>query len=138
MARQPLLKFTDKGIYCKEAGVYLDPWKPVDKALITHGHADHSRWGHNAYITHNDNVPIIRHRLGEINASGVAYDDPFMINGVKFSYHPAGHIPGSSQIRVEHKGEVWVFTGDYKTEEDGISAPYVPVKCDSFIRKLHP
>jgi putative mRNA 3-end processing factor len=131
--KEPLLQFTDKGIYCKPAGVYLDPWKPVPKALITHGHADHSRWGHKKYITHNDNVPIISHRLGEIDVSGVTYNHPFSINNVKFSFHPAGHIPGSSQIRVEHKGEVWVFTGDYKTEADGISAVYEPVTCDTFI-----
>lgn len=130
---QPLLKFTDKGIYCPPAKVYLDPWKPVDKALITHGHADHSRWGHKKYITHFDNVPIISHRLGDINVHGVAHGESFTINNVNFSFHPAGHIPGSCQIRVEHKGEVWVFTGDYKTENDGISTPYIPIECDTFI-----
>lgn len=131
--REPLLQFTKKGIYCKPAGIYLDPWRPVDKALITHGHADHSRWGHQKYITQSDNVPIIKHRLGEINARGITYGESLLINNVKFSFHPAGHIPGSSQIRVEHKGEVWVFTGDYKTEADGISTPYEPIKCDTFI-----
>ncbi len=130
---KPLLQFTDRGIYCDPAGVYLDPWKPVDKALITHGHADHSRWGHKKYITHNDNIPIISHRLGDINVSGLAHGENLLINNVKFSFHPAGHIPGSSQIRVEHQGEVWVFTGDYKTEDDGISTPYEPIKCDTFI-----
>ncbi len=129
----PLLQFTSKGIYCAAAGVYLDPWKPVNKALITHGHADHSRWGHKKYITHHDNVPIITHRLGDINVSGIAHGDNLVINNVKFSFHPAGHIPGSCQIRVEHKGEVWVFTGDYKTEDDGISTPYQPIKCHTFI-----
>lgn len=129
----PLLQFTKKGIYCKAAGVYLDPWKPVAKALITHGHADHSRWGHKKYMTHHNNVPIITHRLGDINVAGVDYNESFVINNVKFSFHPAGHVPGSSQIRVEHRGEVFVFTGDYKTESDGISTPYEPVKCDTFI-----
>lgn len=129
----PLLQFTKKGIYCKAAGVYLDPWKPVAKALITHGHADHSRWGHKKYMTHHNNVPIISHRLGDINVAGVDYNESFVINNVKFSFHPAGHVPGSSQIRVEHRGEVFVFTGDYKTESDGISTPYEPVKCDTFI-----
>lgn len=131
--KKPLLAFTTKGIYCAQAGVYLDPWKPVNKALITHGHADHSRWGHKHYITHTSNVPIISHRLGDIKVSGVRFRESIHINNVKFTFHPAGHIPGSSQIRVEHKGEVWVFTGDYKTEADGISAPYEPVKCDTFI-----
>lgn len=129
----PLLQFTNKGIYCAQANVYLDPWKPVDKAIISHGHADHSRWGHKKYITHHRNIPIISHRLGEIDVTGKNWGETFIINNVKFSLHPAGHIIGSSQIRVEHKGEVWVFTGDYKTENDGISTPFEPVKCNTFI-----
>ncbi|MBQ4805169.1 ligase-associated DNA damage response exonuclease [Aquimarina sp. MMG015] len=133
MSYRPLLEFTEKGIYCDVAKVYLDPWKPVDKAIITHGHADHSRWGHKQYITHHTNIPIIKHRLGNINVNGKEYGETFIINNVKFSLHPAGHIIGSSQIRVEHNGEVWVFTGDYKIENDGISTPYEPVKCHTFI-----
>lgn len=131
--KTPLLHFNDKGIYCKQADVYLDPWKPVKNAIISHGHADHSRWGHQNYITQHTNVPIIKHRLGDINVSGVDWGESFTINGVKFSLHPAGHIIGSAQIRVEYKGEVWVFTGDYKTEDDGIAVPYEVVKCDTFI-----
>lgn len=131
--KTPLLQFTDNGIYCKKANVYLDPWKPVDHAIISHGHADHSRYGHKKYITHHRNVPIIQHRLGEINVTGKEWGETFVVNNVKFSLHPAGHIIGSSQIRVEYKGEVWVFTGDYKTENDGISTPYEPIKCNTFI-----
>ena len=131
--KTPLLAFNEKGIYCAAAKVYIDPWKPVDKAIITHGHADHSRWGHKQYITHHDNVPIIQHRLGAINVTGKNYGETFIINNVKFSLHPAGHILGSSQIRVEHQGEVWVFTGDYKTEDDQLCVPFEPVKCHSFI-----
>jgi putative mRNA 3-end processing factor len=131
--KKPLLCFDEKGIYCEPAGVYLDPWKPVDKAIITHGHADHSRWGHKKYITHHTNVPIIKHRLGEIEVSGKEYGESFTINNVKFSLFPAGHIIGSSQVRVEHKGEVWVFSGDYKTEDDGLAVPFEPVKCHAFI-----
>lgn len=131
--KKPLLEFSNKGIYCAEAKVYLDPWKSVDKAIISHGHADHSRWGHKKYITHHRNVPIISHRLGDIKVTGVEWGEVFHINNVKFSLHPAGHIIGSSQIRVEHKGEVWVFTGDYKTENDGISTPYESIKCHTFI-----
>lgn len=129
----PLLAFNENGIYCAQAGVYLDPWKPVDKAIISHGHADHSRWGHKKYITHHSNVPIIKHRLGEIEVAGKAWNETFSINGVTFSLHPAGHIIGSSQIRVEYKGEVWVFSGDYKTEDDGVAVPYEVVKCNTFI-----
>ncbi|MFC4221371.1 ligase-associated DNA damage response exonuclease [Flagellimonas marina] len=131
--KKPLLQFTSKGIYCDRANVYLDPWKPVEKAIISHGHADHSRWGHKQYITHWRNVPIIKHRLGEINVVGKEWGETFSVNGVKFSLHPAGHIIGSSQIRVEHKGEVWVFTGDYKIEDDGLTTPYELVKCHTFI-----
>ena len=131
--KTPLLAFNEKGIYCAQADVYLDPWRPVDKAIISHGHADHSRWGHKKYITNHSNIPIIKHRLGEINVSGKDWDETFTINNVKFSFHPAGHIIGSAQIRVEYKGEVWVFTGDYKTEADGVAKPYEPVKCHTFI-----
>ncbi|MDR6299629.1 ligase-associated DNA damage response exonuclease [Mesonia maritima] len=131
--KTPLLVFNQKGIYCEAADVYLDPWKPVKKAIISHGHADHSRGGHQQYITHHTNVPIIKHRLGEISVTGKAWNETFTINGVKFSFHPAGHIIGSSQIRVEHRGEVWVFTGDYKTEDDGLAVPYEVVKCHTFI-----
>ena len=131
--KRPLLEFNDKGIYCEAAGVYLDPWKPVDKAIISHGHADHARWGHKQYITHTSNVPIIKHRIGDIEVAGKEWGESFSINNVKFSFHPAGHIIGSSQIRVEHNGEVWVFTGDYKTEDDGVAVPFEPVKCHTFI-----
>ncbi|WP_434036207.1 ligase-associated DNA damage response exonuclease [Formosa sp. 4Alg 33] len=131
--KTPLLVFNDNGIYCEVANVYLDPWKPVDCAIISHGHADHSRYGHKKYITHHINVPIIKHRLGDIQVSGVNYNESFVINNVKFSLHPAGHIIGSSQIRVEYRGEVWVFSGDYKLEEDGVAVPFEPVKCHAFI-----
>jgi putative mRNA 3-end processing factor len=129
----PLLEFNNKGIYCSQADVYLDPWRPVKTALITHGHADHARWGHKAYITHKTNVPILKHRLGVTNVVGKNWNETFVINGVKFSFHPAGHVIGSAQIRVEYKGEVWVFTGDYKTEDDGVCVPYEVVKCHTFI-----
>ena len=129
----PLLEFTKKGIYCKQADVYLDPWIGVDKAIISHGHSDHARWGSKRYITHEINAPIIRHRLGKILVTDKKYGETFQINGVRFSFHPAGHVPGSSQIRVEYKGEVWVFTGDYKTQVDGISTPFELIRCNTFI-----
>jgi len=129
-----LLEFNEKGIYCAKADVYIDPWKPVKRALITHAHADHSRWGNDYYLAHQLSVPIIQHRLGnDIKIEGVEYGVARTINGVKFSFHPAGHIIGSSQIRVEYKGEVWVVSGDYKLEDDGFSTPYESVKCHTFI-----
>ncbi|MGY5849156.1 ligase-associated DNA damage response exonuclease [Salegentibacter sp. F14] len=130
---KPLLVFDHKGIYCSIADVYIDPWRPVGKAIISHGHADHSRSGHKKYITHHNNVPIIRHRLGDVEVSGRGWNESFTINGVKFSLHPAGHIIGSSQIRVEYKGEIWVFSGDYKDENDGLTVPFEPIKCHTFI-----
>jgi putative mRNA 3-end processing factor len=129
-----LLQFTDKGIWCAQANVYLDPWKPVDKAIITHGHSDHAYFGHKHYLTSVDAMPVIKHRLSlHENIETLNYGEVVTINGVNFSFHPAGHIPGSSQIMVEYKGEVWVFSGDYKLQYDGISTPFVPVKCHVFI-----
>jgi putative mRNA 3-end processing factor len=129
-----LMEFTGNGIYCPAAGVYLDPWKPVPKALITHGHSDHASWGHGSYLCTTTAAPVIKHRLNlSGNIQTADYNSPVSINGVEFSFHPAGHIPGSAQIRVAYKGEVWVFSGDYKLENDGISEPFEPVKCNVFI-----
>ncbi len=128
-----LLTFTDRGIYCRKADAYIDPWKPVDKALITHAHADHSRVGMKHYLAHTDSIPVMRHRLGDIKVAATEYGKVLDMNGVKVSYHPAGHAPGSAQIRLEHKGEIWVVSGDYKLGDDGVSAPFEPVKCNHFI-----
>ncbi len=129
----PLLQATKNGIYCKRAKVYIDPVGKVERALVTHAHADHSRYGHQSYLAHHHSVPIMKHRLGDIQVEGVEYGEVIRINGVAFSFHPAGHIPGSAQIRVEHKGEVWVFSGDYKRQADGISTPFEIVPCQHFI-----
>ena len=128
-----LIDFTDKGLYCSQGGFYIDPWKPVDKAIITHAHSDHARWGSNYYLCHHFTKPILQLRLGNNNYQSVEWNEPIFINGVKVSLHPAGHIIGSSQIRVEYNGEVWVVSGDYKTEDDGISGAFEAVKCNSFI-----
>lgn len=129
-----IVEFKDEGIYVPQADVYIDPWRKVSKAIITHGHADHARPGMKSYVASSAAVPVIKHRLGsQINISGVDYGDNFSINGVKFSFHPAGHVVGSAQVRVEYKGEVCVVSGDYKVENDGISGAFEPVKCHSFI-----
>lgn len=129
-----LLQFTEQGIYCPQADVFIDPWKPVKHALVTHGHADHARWGHENYLCTQTAEPVIRHRIGEKAAiETVPFGQTTTINGVKFSFHPAGHIPGSAQIRVEHKGHVWVVSGDYKLMDDGFSEPFEPVSCNVFI-----
>lgn len=129
-----LIEFTDKGLFVPQANVYIDPWKRVERAFITHGHSDHARYGSKSYMTTHSALPVIKHRLGShINAKGVDYGEEVRVNGVKFSFHPAGHIIGSAQIRVEYKGEVWVVSGDYKVESDGVSEDFESVKCHSFI-----
>ena len=129
-----MISFDDKGIYCAVAGIYIDPWQPVDKAIITHAHFDHARPGMGAYLAHRDAIPVLKFRLGEeINVESREYGETFSINGVKFSLHPAGHIWGSAQVRIEYKGQVWVVSGDYKLQNDGISIPFEPIRCHSFI-----
>lgn len=128
-----LIQFTDKGLYCPAGNFYIDPWKPVDKAIITHGHSDHARAGSNKYLCHTLTKSILQLRLGEGDYQTTGWNETHFLNGVKVSLHPAGHIVGSSQVRVEYNGEVWVFSGDYKTENDGISGAYEPVKCNTFI-----
>ncbi len=129
-----LLQFNEKGIYCPPAGVYLDPMRKVEKALISHAHSDHARGGSLGYLAHHDSAEVLRLRLGKnLPLETIGYGEPIMINGVKFSFHPAGHTIGSAQIRVEYKGEVWVYSGDYKLEDDGFSPAFESVKCDVFI-----
>ncbi len=128
-----LLKFTESGIYCEKGDFYIDPWKPVKKAIITHAHSDHARFGHRHYLAHQDSIPILNQRLGKITIEGIGYNEQTTINGVKVSFHPAGHIIGSSQIRVEFNGEVWCVSGDYKTDSDPVAEDYQPVRCNTFI-----
>lgn len=129
-----MITFDKCGIFCAQAGIYIDPWQPVDKAIITHAHSDHARWGMRSYLAHRLAVPVIRYRLGsDINIQSAEYNEPLTINGVKISLHPAGHIWGSAQVRLEYKGEIWVVSGDYKLQHDGITTPFEPVQCHSFI-----
>lgn len=129
-----LIKFTNKGLYCNPGKFYIDPWRPVDLAVISHGHGDHAKWGMKKYLCHHFTKPILKIRIGEdIEVQSVGYEDPILINGVKVSFHPAGHIVGSSQIRMEYKGYVTVFSGDYKVQDDGISTPFDVVRCNEFI-----
>ncbi len=129
-----LLTFTSKGIYCKPGDFYIDPWLPVPYAIITHGHADHARWGSEHYLCHTYTKPILKLRLGaDVHVTTLPYAETFNKNGVTISLHPAGHIIGSSQIRLEYKGEVAVVSGDYKTGYDGISHEFEPVRCHEFV-----
>ncbi len=129
-----LLEYTARGFYCAQADVYIDPHKPVTKAIITHGHSDHAIIGHRYYLCTPLTSAIIKFRLGSfIQVQDVAWGESVYINQVRFSFHPAGHIPGSAQVRVEYKNEVWVVTGDYKTEVDQISGSYELLKCNTLI-----
>ncbi len=129
-----LIKFTNKGIYCEQGGFYIDPWQSVDLAVTTHGHADHVKWGNKAYLCHELTRPILNQRLGpDLVIETLPYNKQVTINGVKLSLFPAGHVIGSSQIRLEYKGEICVVSGDYKVEYDGISTAFEPVKCHTFV-----
>src|SRR5690242_15045574 len=128
-----VISFTDKGLFCEAGNFYIDPWKPVERALITHGHSDHARFGNKFYLCQSFTKPILQQRLGDVSIETVEWGEKIQMNGVSVSFHPAGHIIGSSQIRFEYKGKVWVVSGDYKTEDDGISGKFEPLKCNAFI-----
>lgn len=129
-----LIEQTDRGLYCAAGDFYIDPWRGVSRAVVTHAHSDHARRGSDAYLVPVDGVSVLKHRLGsEINVTGLQYGEPVEINGVKVSLHPAGHILGACMVRVEHRGEVWLFSGDYKTQTDPTCKSMDPVRCDVFI-----
>ncbi len=129
-----LISFTNRGIYCKQGDFYIDPWLPVDFAVITHGHSDHARFGMRRYLCHHLTKVIIKTRIAEeLNVQSVEYGESVVRNGVKISFHPAGHVIGSAQVRLEYKGEVSVVSGDYKIEYDNISTAFDPVKCHTFV-----
>ena len=133
MPRAPVLAFTDRGIFCPAGGFHIDPWRPVERALITHGHADHARDGMGRYLATEAAAPVMRHRLGDVAIDTIPYGERRRIGDATVSFHPAGHVPGSAQIRVEVSGEVWVASGDYKVAPDGLSEPFEPVRCHAFI-----
>lgn len=128
-----VLRFMPEGIYCPAGDFYIDPWRAVDRALITHAHADHARSGHGCYLCTNGTAPVLRLRLGDVQIQTISYGHPLTIGGAQVSFHPAGHVPGSAQIRVEVDGQAWVVSGDYKLEDDGLSEAFEPVRCHSFI-----
>jgi putative mRNA 3-end processing factor len=129
----PLIEFSDKGLYCRAGNFYFDPWQPVERAVITHAHSDHARWGSKFYLCHHDTKPLLQQRLGNNFYQSIGWNEPIYFNGVRLTLFPAGHIIGSSQIRVEYNGEIWVVSGDYKLENDGLSGQFEPIKCHNFI-----
>ena len=129
-----VIELTDKGLFCPAGNFYIDPWRPVENAIITHGHSDHARVGSKKYFSTRTSAPILRHRLGhEIDLDTHEYGKPVEIGEATVSFHPAGHVLGSAQIRVEVDGEVWVASGDYKRSPDSSCEPFEVVKCDTFI-----
>jgi len=123
-----------EGLYCPPGDFYIDPWRAVERAVITHAHSDHARVGHAHYLAHVDSAGTLRNRLGaDITLQTLPYGQVVEHHGVRVSLHPAGHVLGSAQVRLEHGGRVWVASGDYKTEADGTCPPFEPVRCDVFI-----
>lgn len=129
-----LIRLEKAGLYCQAGDFYIDPWLPVERALITHAHSDHSRAGSKTYYASVKSLPLIKHRLGEdISIIGKAYGEKFKLKNATISFHPAGHILGSAQIRIEAGNQVWVASGDYKRTFDPSCDPFEVVPCDVFI-----
>ncbi len=125
---------TPQGLYCAPGGFHVDPWRPVDRALITHAHGDHARSGSRRYLGARAGKGLLQRRLGaDATIDTLDYGERLNINGVTVSFHPAGHVLGSAQLRVEYGGETWVVSGDYKRAPDPTCAPFEPVPCDTFI-----
>jgi putative mRNA 3-end processing factor len=129
-----LIEATAAGLYCAAGGFHIDPWLPVDRAVITHAHGDHLRQGSHAYLCADASLRVAQHRLStDAVLEAIPYGRHVDINGVRVSLHPAGHILGSAQVRVEHRGEVWVASGDFKRAPDPTCAAFEPVRCHTFI-----
>ena len=127
-----------EGLYCPRADFWIDPWRPVPRAVITHAHADHARRGHGAYLATAIGAGVLRQRLGAITLQGLDYGEGVSVNGVRVSLHPAGHVLGSAQVRLEHAGQVWVVSGDYflsghAGDRNDTCAPFEPLRCDRFV-----
>lgn len=131
--KQDLVVQRPEGLYCPLGDFYIDPWRPVARAVITHAHADHARTGHGHYLAAAPAEGVLRTRLGEIDLQPLPYGQRIVHNGVTVSLHPAGHVLGSAQVRLEHGGQVWVASGDYKVAPDKTCAPFEAVPCDVFI-----
>ena len=136
-----LVVLRPEGLYCPPGDFYIDPWRPVARAVITHAHADHSRTGHTHYLAAAPGEGVLRSRLGEIDLQTLRYGESVDHFGVRVSLHPAGHVLGSAQVRLEHRGRVWVASGDYfvagatddPLETNMTCEPFEPVRCDCFI-----
>lgn len=139
MTADDLIVLRPQGLYCPAGDFYIDPWRKVDRAVITHAHADHARTGHGHYLSTTSSSGLLRARLGAITLQGLDYGEAVEHRGVRISLHPAGHVLGSAQVRIEHGGRVWVASGDYYLRGDApdevnlTCAGFEPVRCDTFI-----
>lgn len=125
---------TDRGLYCARGDFYIDPWRPVDRAVVTHAHSDHATPGSERYLCSQIGVEVLRPRVQTgAKIQGLGYGLSTTLNGINISLHPAGHLLGSAQVRVEHAGRVEVVTGDYKTQVDATCAAFEPVRCHRLI-----
>ena len=132
--REPLVINTDRGLYCPAGDFHIDAWRPVTRTIVTHAHSDHARRGSARYLTARDGVAVLRRRMGDdAIIDPIDYGTPLDMSGVRVSLHPAGHVLGSSQVRIEHDGEVWVFTGDYKRQPDPTCKPFELIRCNTLI-----
>jgi putative mRNA 3-end processing factor len=122
-----------EGLYCPAGDFYIDPWLPVERALITHAHGDHARVGNAHYLASRDSEMVLRLRLGDVSLQTLRYGERISLGSTSVSLHPAGHVLGSAQVRIECDGEVWVVSGDYKLEADPTCAPFEPLRCHTFI-----
>lgn len=128
-----LIELGPEGMYCPAGDFHIDPWRPMARAVITHGHADHARAGSGIYHVTRSGLPILQWRLGEQDFRAHEYGEHFQLGEATVSLHPAGHVLGSAQVRVEVGGEVWVASGDYKRDADPSCEPFEVVRCDTFI-----
>lgn len=131
-----LLTLTPEGLFCPLAQAHIDPVRPVEKAIITHGHADHARAGHGAVLATRQTLDIMAIRYGANfcgQAQTIEYGAPLKVGGVEVSLHPAGHVLGSAQVLLSAKGERTVVSGDYKRQPDPTCAPFELVLCDTFV-----
>jgi putative mRNA 3-end processing factor len=129
-----LIQVDDRGLYCPAGDFYIDPWRPVHRAVITHAHADHARAGSEHYISSSSSAPFLRHRLGdEISLESREFGESFELGDVRVSLHPAGHVLGSSQVRVDDGSQVSLVTGDFKRATDPTCESFEPLVCDTLV-----
>jgi putative mRNA 3-end processing factor len=134
MSTNTLIELTENGLYCAPGDFYVDPLRPVARAVVTHAHADHVCWGCGCYLSSHEGGHILRARLGyDAPLETLPYGEATYFNGVRVSLHPSGHIRGAVQVRIEHRGEVWVISGDYKLDSDPTCTPFEPVRCHTFV-----